>query len=136
MRWNKIVQHCPISSLFLRAVEFWPTFDIQIDMTFTIFWDKLQNHTFWKAHNSVSKHVKIHISRATHCEITAFKKMKNLSFFDGSFFKIKIADILNFEWIEYLGEYLSYSKIWGIEISIIVEITGRQSCYFISLNVF
>ena len=31
---------------FLRAVEFWPTFDIQIDITLVIFWEKLQNHAF------------------------------------------------------------------------------------------
>ena len=31
---------------FLRAVEFWPTFDIQIDITLAIFWEKLQNYTF------------------------------------------------------------------------------------------
>ena len=31
---------------FLRAVEFWPTFDIQIDITLAIFWEKLQNQTF------------------------------------------------------------------------------------------
>ena len=28
---------------FLRAVEFWPTFDIQISITLAIFWNKLQN---------------------------------------------------------------------------------------------
>ena len=31
---------------FLKAVEFCPTFDIQIDITLAIFWEKLQNHTF------------------------------------------------------------------------------------------
>ena len=30
----------------LRAVNFWPTFDIQIDKTLTIFWEKLHYHTF------------------------------------------------------------------------------------------
>ena len=29
--------------LFLKAVEFWPTFDIQISLTLAIFWEKLQN---------------------------------------------------------------------------------------------
>ena len=40
--------------------------------------------------------------------------MKNLCFFGGSVFKIKIADILNFKWIKYLGKDLSYLKNWGI----------------------
>ena len=31
---------------FLKAVEFYPTFDIQIDIILAIFWQKLQNHTF------------------------------------------------------------------------------------------
>ena len=37
-------------------------------------------------------------------------------FFGGSFSKIKIADILNFQWIKYLGEGLSYLKNWGIGV--------------------
>ena len=57
---------------FLKAVEFCPTFDIQIDITLAIFREKLQNHTFQKAHRSLSKHVNIHINRAAHYEITAF----------------------------------------------------------------
>ena len=40
--------------------------------------------------------------------------MKNVCFFGGSFFKIKIADILNFQWIKYLCKGLSYLKNWGI----------------------
>ena len=43
--------------------------------------------------------------------------MKNLCFFGGSFFKIKIADILNFQWIKYLGKGLSYLKNWGIGVN-------------------
>ena len=31
---------------FLRAVELWPTFDIQISITLDIVWEKLQNYTF------------------------------------------------------------------------------------------
>ena len=42
--------------------------------------------------------------------------MKNLCCFCGSFFKIKIADILNFQWIKYLGKVLSYLKNWGIGV--------------------
>ena len=33
---------------FLKVVEFCPTFDIQINITFAIFREKLQNHTFRK----------------------------------------------------------------------------------------
>ena len=31
---------------FLKSVECWSTFDIQIDITLPIFWVTLQNHTF------------------------------------------------------------------------------------------
>ena len=31
---------------FLKAVEFWSTFDIQIDITLAVFWITLQNYTF------------------------------------------------------------------------------------------
>ena len=34
------------STYFLKAVEFFPTFDIQIDITLGIFREKLQSHTF------------------------------------------------------------------------------------------
>ena len=40
---------------FLRAVEFWSTFDT------TFFW-KLQNYTFQKTHRSLSKHANIYVS--------------------------------------------------------------------------
>ena len=56
---------------FLKAAEFWPTFDIQIDTNLAIFWDKLQNHTFQKTQRSLSKHANIHNNRATRYEITA-----------------------------------------------------------------
>ena len=42
--------------------------------------------------------------------------MKNLCLFGGSFFKIKIADVLNLQGIKYLGKDLSYLKNWGIEV--------------------
>ena len=45
---------------FLKTVEFWPTFDIQSDMTLAISWENL-----------LSKHANIHINRATHYEIMA-----------------------------------------------------------------
>ena len=66
-KWKTLKQ--PI--YFLKAVELWPTFNIQIDITLTIFWENLQNHIFAETQRSLSKHAKIHINRATHHEITA-----------------------------------------------------------------
>ena len=43
--------------------------------------------------------------------------MKDLCFFGDSFFKIKIADICNFQWIKYLGKGISYLKNWGIGVN-------------------
>ena len=43
--------------------------------------------------------------------------MTNLCIFGDSFFKIRIADILNFQWIKYLGKGLSYFKNWEIGIN-------------------
>ena len=68
---------------FLRAVAFWSTFDIQISITFATFWEKLQNYSF-KNPTEVSQNT------------PTFKKNETFVFFGGSFFKIKIADILNF----------------------------------------
>ena len=31
---------------FLKTIEFWPTFDIHVDITLAISQEKLQNHTF------------------------------------------------------------------------------------------
>ena len=62
-----------------------------------IFWEMLENQTFQKAHKTLSKHAKIHINSETHYEKNSlFKEMKNLHSFGGSFYKPKIADILNF----------------------------------------
>ena len=55
--------------LFSRAVTFWPTFDIQISLTFAIVWEKLQNYTFGKVYRNFSKHVTTHINRASHYKI-------------------------------------------------------------------
>ena len=41
-KWKTLKQ--PI--YFLRAVKFWPTFDIQISISLAQFWEKLQNCTF------------------------------------------------------------------------------------------
>ena len=41
-KWKALKQ--PVC--FLKAAGFCPTFDIQIDITLAIFWEKLQNHTF------------------------------------------------------------------------------------------
>ena len=37
-----------LASLLLRFVEFWATFDTQVDITLTIFWEttKLRNYAF------------------------------------------------------------------------------------------
>ena len=43
--------------------------------------------------------------------------MEKICFFGGSFFKIIIADILNFQWIKYLGKALSYLKNGGIGVN-------------------
>ena len=47
----------------LMAVEFWPTFDIQIDMTLAISWQKLHNYTFSIAHSSLLRHTSIYSNR-------------------------------------------------------------------------
>ena len=31
---------------FVRAVEFWSTFDIRVSITLAMFWEKLHNYTF------------------------------------------------------------------------------------------
>ena len=41
-KWKTLKQ--PV--YFLKVVEFWPTFGIQVDITLAIFREKLQNHTF------------------------------------------------------------------------------------------
>ena len=41
-KWKTLKQ--PV--YFLKAIEFWPTFYIHVDITLAIFWEKLQNHTF------------------------------------------------------------------------------------------
>ena len=66
-KWKTLKQ--PVC--FVRAVEFWPTFDIQISIILAIFWKKLPNYTFQKPHRSFLKHSNIHIDRATHYEVTA-----------------------------------------------------------------
>ena len=40
-KWKTLEQ--PVYSL--RAIEFWPTFDIQISITLAVFWENLQNYT-------------------------------------------------------------------------------------------
>ena len=67
---------------FLRAVEFCPTFDIQISKTLALFWEHLQSYTFSKTHRSLSKHTNIHINRVTHYEITALEKNEKLAFLE------------------------------------------------------
>ena len=85
------------SVYFLKAVEFGPIFDIQIDITLAIFREKLQNHTLQKSHRSLSRHTNIYINRATHYVITAFQKYENFAFFWRFLFPKKIADIWKFQ---------------------------------------
>ena len=68
-----------LSRIYLR-VDFWATFDIQIDITLTIFWEKFQNYAFEKAHRGLSKHANIRINRPPITKKRSFKKMKNLCF--------------------------------------------------------
>ena len=66
-KWKTLKQ--PV--YFSRAVEFWPTFDIQISIALAIFWEKLHNHTFQKAYRSLSKQANFHTNKATHYIIIA-----------------------------------------------------------------
>ena len=84
-KWKTLKQ--PV--YFLKAVEFRPTFDIHVDIALAIFREKLQNHTFQKAHRNLSKHVNIHIYRAAHYEITAFYKYGKFVFFWWLLFQMK-----------------------------------------------
>ena len=43
---SNIFKATRVTNLSKFAVEFWDTFDIQIDMTLTKFWEKLRNYTF------------------------------------------------------------------------------------------
>ena len=61
-KWKTLKQ--PV--YFSKAVDFWPTFDIQISITLAIFWEKLHNYTFQKAYRNLSKHANVH----THYKIT------------------------------------------------------------------
>ena len=42
LKWKTLKE----PTYFLRAVEFWSTFDIQICITLAILWGKLLNYTF------------------------------------------------------------------------------------------
>ena len=75
-KWKTLKQ--PV--YFLRAIEFWSTFDIQIDITLAIVWEKLQNYFFHKPHRSLSNHANIHVNRATHYKITAINQFKSFCF--------------------------------------------------------
>ena len=41
-KWKTVKQ----PAYFLTAIELWPTFDIQIDITLALFWEKLKKYTF------------------------------------------------------------------------------------------
>ena len=69
-------------TLIVKAVEFWPTFDIR---------EKLQNHL---CREKSQNHVNIYINWAAHYEITA--KYEKFVFLVAPFPNGKIADIWNF----------------------------------------
>ena len=58
---------------FLKAVEFCPTLDFQIDITLAIFRENIEYSYLEtpQAHRSLSKQANIHINWVTHNEITA-----------------------------------------------------------------
>ena len=87
-----------VLQIYLRAVEFWPTLDIQISIIFAIVLEKLRNRSLSK-HNNIQPFI------------------QNMSSIGGSFFKIKIVDILDFKWIKYLGKDLSYLQNWCIGVN-------------------
>ena len=82
-----------------------------------MFREKLQNHTFQKAHRSLSKHANIHINRATHYEIKALKKCEQSVFFWQLFFQEKIAGIWNFNESNIWANFYHIWKNWGIGVN-------------------
>ena len=52
-KWKTLKQ--PV--YFLRAVEFWPTFDIQISLTLAIFWGKVTKLHFFRNPTEVSQNM-------------------------------------------------------------------------------
>ena len=122
---------------FLKTVEFFSTFNIQIAITLAIFWEKLQNYTFQKTHRSLSKHANIHIliNRASHYEITALQKYEKFEFLLATpfFFFFFFFQLLTFGIFNESNIWAKVYHIWEMEVqgSTIVEITGRRSCYFI-----
>ena len=97
---------------FLKAVEFYSTFDIQIDIILVIFREKLQNHTFQKAHRSLSKCANIHINRATHYEITALEKYEKFVFFWRFFFQNENCQHFEFSMNQIFGQrFIIFEKM-------------------------
>ena len=77
-KWKTLEQ--PV--YFLRAVDFWPTFDIQIDITFGYILEKIAKLRF--------------LESPQHSYQWATRYEIKLCIFGGSIFKIEIAAILNF----------------------------------------
>ena len=75
-KWKTLKQ--PV--YFLKAIEFWPTFDIQVDITLAIFWLKVAKPHFLE---SPQKSLK------TRYEITAFWKYEKFVFFWWLLFQMK-----------------------------------------------
>ena len=112
----------------VKAVEFWPTFGIHVDITLAIFVKSCKTTLSKKVYRSLLKHVTIHVYRAAHYEITAFWKYEKLVFFDGSFFKWKngwhLELLMNrifgqrfiiFKKMRYRGQVLL--KWWAVEVA-------------------
>ena len=82
--------------LFLRAAEFCPTFDIRISIALVIF-GKSCKTTLFRKPTGVSQNTPAFISlEAPITKQRSFKNENNVCYFGGSFFKMKIADILDF----------------------------------------
>ena len=91
-------------------VNFSSIFDIQIDMTFAIFWGNCKT-TLSRKLTEVSQNASAFISIGPPImKLRPLKKMKKLRIFGGSFLKIKIAGILIYLRIKYFGKGLSDLK--------------------------
>ena len=112
-KWKTLKQ--PV--YFLKAIEFWPTFDIQVYITLAIFREKLQTTPFRKS-IEVSQNASTFISIGLPItKYKPFKNIRNLCFFVASFSNVKVADIWNFYWMKYLGKGLLHLTKWGVGVN-------------------
>ena len=80
----------------------------------SIFWKICKTTLFRNPPTEVYQNTSTFISIRPH--ITKYGHFQNIKTCI-SFFKIKTADILNFQWIKYLGKGLSYFKNWGLWVN-------------------